>query len=212
MLVIAALLLVSLALLVLGMIAETRWMGLSFVTLAMVVCFVTATRFAEDHSAWNAIWGFMIIISAISHLIAIPVWRRRVVPPRICVRDPESKFPVIIGLIVMIAFVAFGLVTGSFHRNSDILGSWAVFIVVYIPPLLGKTEICGNGVWQRGRLHRWENYASFSWDRKTDESIELRLMSRSPTWERDPKRLIVLPEDREAVVQVLEANLPEVSA
>ena len=116
--------------------------------------------------------------------------------------------------VFVTAFVAPVLVTGSFrfHRDSGFLGLWAVFwAVLIVPALLGKTEICGNGVWQHGRLHRWDDFESFSWDRKTDESIELKLMPRSLIFTQAPKRLIVLPQDREVVEHLLEANLPQVS-
>jgi hypothetical protein len=88
MLVIAALLLVSFALWVFGMIAEKRWLGHFLGVLGLAVWSVTLYGSVEDRSTLDAIMGFTIIGAAISELIAVSVWRTRVVPPFIRVREP----------------------------------------------------------------------------------------------------------------------------
>ena len=127
-------LLVSLALVVLGAIAEKRWMGVFLVVLGLAVWGVVAVRailFWKDDSALAAIAGFTIIGAVISNLIAVSVWRRRVVPPRICVRNPVPskilRIMMVISLVVMTAFVDLVLVSGSFrfHRDWSLLGIWA---------------------------------------------------------------------------------------
>ena len=96
-------------------------------------------------------------------------------------------------------------------RMMLLLGPMIVSLIIcLILTLLEKIEICGNGVWQWGTLHPWEEYESFSWKWKTKDSVELRLVSK--LWICSSTRLMVPPEDREAVQQLLEANLPNLNA
>ena len=151
-------------------------------------------------------------------LIAIPILRRRVMHP--CVRAKillSGIYRIIrsIWFFFVIAFFVFFLLTESLERlrSSGMIlllgpgtGASIIFLILI---LFEKIEICGNGLWQFNRLLPWEEYESFSWEWKTESHVELKLVSRTWGWSTS---LIVLPEDREAVQQLLEANLPDLSA
>jgi len=83
----------------------------------------------------------------------------------------------------------------------------ASMIIYLILVLSERVEVCGNGVWQAQGLRPWEVYESFSWKGETKDGVELVLLPKS--WIDSRDRLLVVPEDREAVHQLLEANLPD---
>jgi hypothetical protein len=214
MLVIGALLLISFALLLFSRIAKTRSMSSAFVLLGMAVWSVACFHGWKNNSALNALVGFPLIFFLICDLIARPILRRRVIPPCVRVRRLRSDITNIIeyfGLFSAIAFVIYLLVTGSLLSfGIRWLGLAAISIIIFLVlDLVEKTEICGNGIWQNGRLQPWEEYKYFSWKRRTEESIELRFVSKS--WISDSTRLTVPFEGRQAVLQLLGANLPDLS-
>ena len=84
--------------------------------------------------------------------------------------------------------------------------SMIIFIILFV---FGKIEICGNGVWLDERFYRWQEFESFYWKGQTKDGLELRLVSKS--WLCRTTRLMARPEDREAVQQLLEANLPDLT-
>jgi len=146
----------------------------------------------EDY-VHNAVVGFLIMSIAISGLIAIPILRKRVVPPCIRVKGYRSGIYNIIGSFFAVAFCILFL-TESLRslKMMLLLGPFMVsLIILLILILFEKIEICENGVWQWDGLQLWEEYESFSWKWKTQDDVELRLVSKS--W-LGSARLIVPPE------------------
>jgi hypothetical protein len=212
---IAVLLLTAFALLLFGKIAKKRGTGLVLVCLGMAVWGVAAFLSLRIDDAFIAIMGFLVISGPICDLIAVPILRRRVIPP--CVRAKRyqsgiANIILVFSSFLFIAFAIFLLVTGRLDSFGMIilLGLATVSIIISLIPLLfQRIEICGNGVWQYGRFWPWEEYESFSWQWKTEDRVELWLVPKS--WTCPSTRLTVPREDREAVHQLLEANLPDLS-
>ncbi len=174
---------------------------------------VAAFLARNNDDAYDATIGFAWLSVAIADLIAIPILRRRLIPP--CVRVKKASQSGAIAMTVVsflfTAFVIFLLVTKSLRSFGMMIfmGLTTVSIIIYlILGLFEKIQICGNGVWRNGWFSSWEEFKSFSWQWKTKDSVELKLSYRSWIW---PTRLVVTREDRETVHQLLEANLPEVS-
>jgi hypothetical protein len=214
--VIAVLLLISFALVLFGKIAKTRGMNLGFFCLGMAVWSVGAWLLLaeKNDSAILVILSFPPTSGAIADLIARPIWRRRVIPPCVRVeRLSQSGIAMTIVFLLFIAFFIYFLVTEeSLHSFGMIIffGLMTVPVIIcLIQVRFEKIEICGNGVWQDGRLWPWAEYESFSWKRKTADSVELRLVSKSLSW---TTQLMVPPEDRETVHQLLDAHLPDLNA
>jgi hypothetical protein len=211
---IAGLLLIAFALILFSMIAKTPWMRLVFFLLGMAVYIVVCShavhtlRNEDDVMAFS---GFALLSIVIAHLIAIPIWRKRVVMPP-CVRVKRASQSGNIAMIILfIAFVIFFLVTGSFRGIGQMIffGLLVVLMTInLIRPLFEKIEICGNGVWEWGRLWPWEEYKSFLWW-NTEDRVVLRLVPKSWIW--PATRLVVPREDHEAVHQLLAGNLPDLS-
>jgi hypothetical protein len=205
--IVAVLLVISFALFLSARITKTRrtlsvssWLGGAASSAAVFLAW-------ENDYAVTAI-GFLCASIVISELIAVPILRRRVIPPCIRVREAgQDGIIMIIAALLFIAFVVFLLVTGMTLGYGLIT---AYMIIIVVLRLFKKTEICGNGLWQNRSLQPWEEFRSFSWTGKTEDGAELRL---------DPSltvlsetRLLVSPEEREAVQQILEANLPDQSS
>jgi hypothetical protein len=219
--VIAVLLLITFALLVLSKISKTRKMNGVFTLLALAA--VLATMLAawflapRNDNILGAITGFLFISLTITDVIARPILKRRVMPPCVRVKRIESRIGRIVPPFLVfscIAFAIYVMVTGRSWRsfgtslNMGCLTVWMTYCLVLI--LFERIEICGDGVLQIGGLQPWDGYESFSWDWNTPACVELRLVSRS--WLSTSPRLLVPPQDREAVQQVLEAHLPDLSA
>lgn len=210
--VIAVLLLISFSLFLFTRIAKTLSLHWVFVCLGMAVWSLVMFLTSKNESAFAATFGFLYLSGAVSDLIAIPILRRRVIPPCVRVEKPDQGgWEVIVacfGLFAPLVFIV--VVTESLHSTWIILfmgfmsGSFIIYYIVY---QVGKVEICGNGVWHSGRLHPWEEYESFSWKWRTKDSVELKLASKS--WLCPSTRLMAPSEDREAVQQLLEASLPD---
>ncbi len=214
MLVIGALLVISFALLLFGRIAKTRSICAAFLVLSGAVwstAYFFGWRNDTASSVLGVLMGFPLISFLITNLIARPVLRRRVISPCIPVRIIRSGIAYI-ALILLVALGIFLLVTGSLRSfgMTVFAGLVTTSVIIYlILDLIEKTEIWGNGVWQNGSLQAWEDYKCFSWKHETEESIELRLEPKS--WIGGSTRLTVPFEDRQAVLQLLEANLPDLS-
>ncbi len=210
--VIAVLLLIIFALLLFARIAKTRTMEWVFGGSAMAVCIGVMFLRWKDDSTFIATVGFVFLCGAISDLIAIPIVRRRTLPPCVRVKDlGYGRIAGIIAVLVVVALWLFSLVTRSIFSLEDniFLGLIAVsFIINFAIAQFGKTEICRNGVCQNGRLYSWQQYESFAWG-KTEDSVELNLVSES--WSYPSARLMVPPEHREAVQRLLETDLPDLS-
>jgi hypothetical protein len=211
--VIGALLLVSFALFVFGRIAETQRMSSVFFWLGMAV-WALALFAVKNESAPLAIVGFAMFF--ISDFIARPILRRRLIPPRVRVKDRSTRGVTKIlcssMAFCLIAFFIFQVVTGSIHSIGSIfdMGLISVLIVIGLFPILfQRIEVCGNGLWKDGSLQPWEDYRYFAWEWKMEDIVELR--HGSTTWRGKPRllRIMVAPEDRETVQQLLEVNLPD---
>jgi hypothetical protein len=210
----AVLFLISFALILFSRIAKKRETGLVFGFLGIAVWGVAAFLAPKNDEAFFAIMGILNASLAFSDLIAIPILRKRVMPP--CVRAKKASqsgnIAAIIVSFLFLAFVIFVLVTGGLSGLGWMifLGLSTVSLIIYLLLLLfDKIEIWGNGLWQCGKFQPWEEYKSFSWKWKTKDSIELGLVLKSEIW--PAIRLVVRSEDREAVHQLLEANLPDLS-
>jgi hypothetical protein len=218
--VIAVLLLIFFALLVFSKTAKTRKMNFVFLCLAMAVYIVVAflLTWKDDYNwdySFNAVMGFVFLSMAISDLIAVPISRRRGIPPCVRVKRHQSGIYNIAMALMLIAFVIFLITTESFRSLPSILwsGPMTVTIIIWLILVVSeKIKICANGLCQSGRFQPWDEYESFCWKWETKDSLELRLVSKPGLWICSTTRLIVPPEDREAVNQLLEANLPNLSA
>jgi hypothetical protein len=203
---------ISLVLFLLGRIAKTRRMSSVFFWSGIAVCSVAAFLTSDNEYSCYAIMGFVPVSGPISDVIAIPIVRRRVMPPCVRAEKCQNRILMIAGLLSVIAFFVFLLVTESYRslKMMLLLGPCAVVMIMgLILELFGKTEICGNGLWQYCELQPWEDFKFFSWKWNRDDSVDLRLVSKS--WICPSTRLMVRPEDREAVQQLLEENLPDLS-
>jgi hypothetical protein len=208
--IVAVLLFISFVLLIFRSNAKTRIMRDILFCAAMAIGFVAVFLTPKTDDYDSAIMGFLCASIVISELIAIPVQRKRVIPPCVRVREAgQDRIIMIIGALLCIAFVVYLLVSSGRTLRYGIIPAY--FIIIAVLRLFEKTEICSNGLWQYGQLQLWEGYDSFSWTRNRDDSVELALVSKS--WIEFPLSwLTVAPEDREAVHQILEANLPDQSS
>ena len=77
-----------------------------------------------------------------------------------------------------------------------------------------RIEICGNGLLLDDELRAWDQYECFFWRGETEDGVELRLPLNRYTTTRliSMERLVVAPQDREAVQRLLEAHLRDRSA
>ena len=211
--VIAGLLLISFALFFFGKIAKTRGITTVLVLMGIAVWWVAVFHtWKEDYTLFFIILGFLLLSGPSSDLIAIPILRRRVIPPCVRVKRHRAGIYNIILLFFVIAFVISLLATESFRSPDMIIFSglitvsMIIFIILFV---FGKIEICGNGVWLDERFYRWQEFESFYWKGQTKDGLELRLVSKS--WLCRTTRLMARPEDREAMQQLLEANLPDLT-
>ena len=212
---IAALLLISFALIVLVKIAQTWRMYWIFLSLEIAVWIVIMKLlYGRNFSEFTPILGLAISSSAVSDLIKVPIWRSRVVPPCVRVKIPGQIWANIIYLFFAFLFVVFLIYLPFIHGwrpfgMTAYMGfTTAAFITWFILILFEKIEICGNGLWRNGGLQPWKKYESFSWNQYTTDGNELRLVSKSGLF----TSLVVPPEDRQTVQQILEPNLPELTA
>jgi hypothetical protein len=203
----AGLLLIAFAFLFFGKISKNRWMSVVLGCLGCIVWFIAVSLQGKDVYMFNVGLGFMILFNPVFDLIAMPILRRRLVAPCIPVKKYRATIYNIIILFLLFAAIIFAIiVTLRDFMFLPIFGPavvsyiiWGVFIV------LGKIEICRNGVWKDERLYSWEDYKYFSWALNPHDNFELRLVSK---WG-STMRLVVPLEAREAVSQLLEANLPD---
>jgi hypothetical protein len=213
--VIAVLLPISFVLFVLARIAKTQrmFMVLYFCGVAVLFApFLVCMR--RDYAEPLVIVGSMMVLSALSELIAISVWRRRVAPPSVLVKSVGRVWVFYaVMLCLWIAFVAFLLGTEDIGPlrmivHTGLATAWMILILMI--EVFGTTEIGVDGIRQNGRLRPWKKYESFSWERNSRDGVDLTLVSDSsicPT-----TRFLVRPEDREAVQQILKAALKDLSA
>jgi hypothetical protein len=216
---IAALLLISFGLLVFARIAEKRRMRSVLLFWATAAWGVAGLLSGQQgwHDAFWVMLGFLFVFLLLSTLIARPVIRRRVQLPCVRVREPTpARFFDIIAPFVPIAFAVFMIVAGDSRSFGRILfwgGLMCNELISLLDSLLGRIEICRNGLWQNGMLRPWEECQSFSWNWKARHSIELTLVTKSE-WlgTRWSTRLVVRPEDWEAVRRLLEPHVPDLTA
>ena len=210
--VIVVLLLISFTMFALARIARTERMFRVFSLSGLAIWFVVAQLGPKNGLSCSTMMGFLVAAYVISDLVARPIWRRRLMPPCVRVRMPwrEGVFVAFISLLG-VAFLILLLVTGSNHSSELDLFFGLLVAAMLIELFLqyGKTEICGNGVWQDGGFQPWTDYEYFSWKKKAKDGVELKLVMKSGIW--PSTRLMVLPEDREAVHQLLTAHLTDLS-
>jgi hypothetical protein len=212
---------ISFVCLILSRIAKDRRRESPLIYMAILgftaVAFLTG---GMDMQSAMVVMGFLILSLAVAELIARSILKRRIITPRVRVkRSNNSNIPLILIGFVVVSSGLYPLIQDFqeilIHRCFGTIVPYALamttFIIIFALAIFEKIEICGNGVWDRGRLSPWYEYASFEWH-ETDDKVELKLWSKS--WLSPPRstRLSVPPGDRETVHQWLEANLPELSA
>jgi hypothetical protein len=209
---IAVLLFISFALLLYAKIAKTQRMPPVFLWLGVAVGMVA--MYLEYLMSYDtlAVVGFLLLFQPISDLIALPILRNRVMPP--CVRVRRTP---IYKIVVSFFCIAFGIlfVTETFRAPRMMLfpGLMTACITIYLILFLSeRVEVCRNGVWKYGWLQwlqPWEVYESFSWEGRTKDSVVLLLVPKKAWISYLSDRLLVAPEDRKTVQQLLEANLQD---
>lgn len=203
-------LLIVFAFLFFGKISKNHWMSVVLGCLGCIVWFIAVSLEGKDVYMFNAGLGFMILFNPVSDLIAMPTLRRRLVAPCIPVKKYRATIYNIIILFLLLAAIIIAIIVSL--RDFVLLpisGPAAVSLIIWgLLIVLGKIEICRNGVWKNRRLNPWEQYECFSWALNPHDNHELSLVSK---WG-SSTRLVVSPEDREAVHQLLEANLPDATS
>ena len=210
--IVAVLLLISLALFVRGWLDKTRTIDWRFFLLGISVSMVARFLVGNNDYARDTLRGFLYLLFTISFLIALPILRRRMIHPYVRVNRPvRHRIFTITGCIFGIAFFVYLPVILGMRTLGMIIfrGGMTIFMIIgLILTLFEKIKICGNGVWcSSAGLWPWTRYKSFSWGRNTKDSVELRLKLKQRF--SLPTTLMVLLEDREAVQQLFEPNLPE---
>lgn len=207
---IAALLLISFALILFSRIAktsDTRWIvgGWGIAIGASAIIFVQG-----DRSSIYTIMGLLLLFPTASKLIGIPVWKRRVISPRFGPKRAGRR--TLIGLSFLfgcLACVSFFALTGEMASFGIIFfrGAFAATVLMQLAlNLFERIEICANGIWHDWRLQLWEEFGSYSWDGAKKDGVVLTVASKSSVGAYT--RLVVPREDCEAVQALLEAHLP----
>ncbi len=173
-------------------------------------------------SDW-AFWALCVLCCFVFDLIDAFKSKGELIPPCVPVKKPGpgrvARTANGVASFMLCGFVLYFAATGSFpflgHMSGwDMLGCgfFTMAAIIYgFLSLFQKVEIYGNGLLDRvgsqPKLRPWEAYESFSWAEETQDCVELRLQSKSA----GPRttRLMVRPEDRDVVQQILEANLPD---
>jgi hypothetical protein len=212
------LLLMSFALFLFSRIVEKRMLPAFFFSGSVLffIAWLLAWKI-ECLLAWkidltNALGGFLMFFIMAPEVLAAPILRRRVIPPCIRVKTigrsyVSTAFIIVCSVCILFSpyfpFVVLEM-SPTFGNIVSGVGFTATLIILVTFFLYEKIEICGNGVWQSLVFIPWSEYEAFAWHRKTENEIELKL------W---PGRiqLTVPPERREAVYQLLAANLPELN-
>jgi hypothetical protein len=210
--IVAVLLLISLALIVRSRLDKTQRINWGYFLLGMAVWFIAVILTIYNDYLHSVVIGLPWLFLAISHLFALPILRSGIIPPYIRVkRSILHWFHLIIPIILFIALIVYFLMSKNWRASESTIfgGSVAVYMItVLLLDLFVKVEVCGNGVWQFDGLRPWDEYKSFSWGKNIRDSVELRLVSKHQAFRRSTPYLVSL-EDREAVRQILEPNLPE---
>jgi hypothetical protein len=215
--VILVLLIISFAFFLFGRIVEPRRRRPVFSLLGIALCLIASILTWKTGFEWAmAAMTSSYLFQSLSDLIAIPISRRRVTPP--CVRAKtigrSHIFFIILSVVAIPLMIYLSLllieISPSPGRIVFVTVNIAALIAGLAPSLFEKVEVCGNGVWQYGRLTPWNEYESFCWISKPSGAVELTLTQDS-RWIFGRLTLIVQPEDRETVHQLLVANLPNLS-
>jgi hypothetical protein len=195
-------------------------LGFLFSGAPLVLVIILGERKGPEFLAW---FGFYFLIFTVFHLIAAFRSKGEATPPCVPVnrsgQGRVARTAKEVASVLLVGFVFYFAARGSLPSlgrmsGSDMLGcgffAVAVIIVGFLR-LFQTDEICGNGLLDgsdyKPKLRPWEAYESFSWKEETKDGAELRLQAKSEDQEMTP--LIARPEDREAVQQILEANLPD---
>jgi len=199
------------------------WLGVLFCVAAgapLVPVIIPYVRNYPEGLFWVS---FSFLLCAVFELYDAFESKEEVMPPCVPVERPGQ------GRVVRTAkrvasFLLFGFVLYSATRGSlpslgqmsagdtlaCVLFTMAILIWVF-HSLSQKIEICGNGLLDQDRprpkFQPWEVYESFSWTEETKDGVQLRLQTKSAG--QGTSALMVRPEDREAVQQILEANFPD---
>ncbi len=203
-------LLIVFAVLLFSRIAKTPRMRSDLIWLGLALWSAPMFLTSGNKSAQDATFYFPLLSLALSDLLAVPIFRRRITPP--CVRVTklrEGWAAFIIGVFLGVAIVIYLLIAEGLRSLAGIvLGSIPVLVIVFsiisvcLPP-----EICGNGVWQDGKSQPWEEFAYFAWRPNEKYGVELSIETKSVDCN---SALVTVPrEDREAVQQLLKAHLPD---
>jgi hypothetical protein len=171
-----------------------------------------------DDAIFEPVLACGFVFFAVTDLVALILSRRQVVHPSVRVhrldRARRIASPIVyIGGFLLIPFLLYVIPAGFFHSFGRMLqwGLWTVALVIwFILALIERIEICGNGLWDESTLQPWDEFRSFSWTGETKDGLGLKLYPKNTVLAE--KRLLVRPQDREAVQQLLEAKLPERSS
>ncbi len=192
-----------------GMIAPKTSVRIGFWVLWIVL--FEASHWIESFPDW--FYGFLIAATVPAGVIAGFVTRRRVIPPCVRVNDPYRGYRLV---FLSVIFIFSGYIL--FRLSRGVLGN---FLAITIPLLLvvfallfslrERPEICGNGIWNLGGLHTWDQYESYVWTTSDDGAL-VELKQREEFREPFDSRLVRLTvplESSEAAKQLLEANLTD---
>jgi hypothetical protein len=231
MLVIAVLLGLSLASFLTAKIAKMLDMSHKmFLRLGVLFCVAAGAPFAavmllqESNDSNNlALGAGCLLACVVSDLIAAFTSKDEVIPPNVPVKRPGqgrvARSAKEVAHYLLIGFVFYVVVRRSLPFLGRMSGwdmvAFGFFTMAAIirgfQSLFLKVEICGNGLWDRAgsrpMLKPWEAFESFSWTEETKDGFELKLQAKSSGQGTTP--LLVRPEDRAVVQQILEANLPD---
>lgn len=206
---IAGLLFISFVLFFLAQIAKTWGVSTVLTCLAFVVWFAAVAFALGNDSLFYAMAALPFVFAALAELIALPVWRRRILLPCFQATRPGRKW----GGALVLVFLCGSFVIclrkygGKPPPGMDVFAGLmtASMIIYWILELAVSVQICANGVFHNGKLQGWEEWASFSWDGRRTEPLALTLVSKSGLFR--SFRFLIRPEDRESVQQVLKEHI-----
>jgi hypothetical protein len=171
--------------------------------LVWIALWETSRRIASLAQFEGFFFATMIPALVVRHIVN----RRRVMPPCIRVNSFYRGFLIVVVSLLVVFFWVLGFF-GRLGTISEMLKvATLTFMLVYV--LWQRTEICGNGIWEWGAIHAWDEYEYFLWT-GTDNGAIAELKVREGFREPFGPRLFRLTIQREgsaAAKQLLQANL-----
>jgi hypothetical protein len=228
-LVIAVLLVLSLASFLTAKIAKALDVSYEkFLHLGVLFCFaavapsVLVTILEPSKNSDSLVsWALGMLCLVVFDLFAAFESKRKAIPPWVPVRRPDrgvSRTAKEVASFLLVGVVLYFAARRSLpflgHMSGEDMVACGFYVTAAIiwglRSLYQRVEICGNGLLNQAgspKFRPWEAYESFSWTEETKDDVELRLKAKPPCEGATP--LMVSPEDRKVVQQILEANLPD---